>query len=141
VQALLPSILEPRHLPRVSPFLSAPRIFSVGPPHKPGNSRATTLPACIDFSPVGLYSLFRSPFPVSRLVPKDARGCETEPSVPTYARSLLGHVAPRYGRATVCCALHRRLTLPRYFEGGDSNRMISSDLIWCGSRYQPLPVK
>ena len=51
-QAPLPSILEPRDLPRFHPFLSAPRVFSVGPPHIPGNSGATALPACIHRLPV-----------------------------------------------------------------------------------------
>lgn len=51
-QAPLPSILEPRDLPRFHPFLSAPRVFSVDSPHIPGNSGATALPACIHRLPV-----------------------------------------------------------------------------------------
>ena len=46
-QAPLPSILEPRDLPRFHPVPSAPRVFSVGPPYIPGNSCATALPTCI----------------------------------------------------------------------------------------------
>ena len=51
-QALLPSILGLRDLLQFYPFLSAPRVFSVGPPYIPGNSGATALPACIHRLPV-----------------------------------------------------------------------------------------
>ena len=40
-----------------------------------------------------------------------------------------------------CCALGGRLTLRRYFLGGDSDQATSLDSIWCGSRHQPLPMR
>jgi len=59
-QAPLPSILEPRDLPRFHPFLSALRVFSVSSPHIPGNSGATALPT------ISHSSLFDTERPWSR---------------------------------------------------------------------------
>ncbi len=51
IQAPLPSILEPRDLPRFHPFLSAPGVLTVDPPHIPGLNATSNLPACIHRRP------------------------------------------------------------------------------------------